>query len=382
MSNSPVTRHQYDEDFFAETRMSFGDHLEDLRTHLIRAVIGFAVAFIISIFASYYVLEFIKMPVEKALQEYHMDNYLNDLARQKAFINKIHERADVIKPDNPLAQLNQPLTLSVQVAPAELDRTFRNLYPGAFAPGGPFASSKPLTVDAPTMPMSVQTRPIELMESLQSSILLLNKRTTLTTLSVMETFFVYFKIAVMLGFVIGSPWIIYQIWLFVAAGLYPHERRYFYAYLPLAIGLFLGGVAVCEFLVLPAALEALLSFNKWLNIEPDLRLSEWLSFAIMMPVVTGLCFETPLAMLLLTKLGIFTSADYRAKWRHAAFIMCIFAAVVTPSVDPFSLLLVWVPMVALYFLGIYLVKRIEARQRLEDLEEEIAYQPAAEVNDS
>ncbi|HNO06944.1 MAG TPA: twin-arginine translocase subunit TatC, partial [Flavobacteriales bacterium] len=115
---------------------------------------------------------------------------------------------------------------------------------------------------------------------MQEAVVLSSKRTTLSTLSVMEMFFVYFKVAIVTGFVLGSPWIIFQIWKFIAAGLYPHERKYFTGYLPLAISLFLGGVAVCQFLIIPAALDALLSFNKWLGIEPELRMTDWLSFAI------------------------------------------------------------------------------------------------------
>jgi sec-independent protein translocase protein TatC len=379
---SRIAPTEYDEDFFADTRMSFGDHIEDLRSHLLRAIYGFCVALVLGIFASYYVLDFIKAPVDAALQDYHLDNYANDLVRQNAFLKGIQKRAQGAEGTDPLRQLNQPIPMRVQVSPKELDQTMRQMYPDLFKQGGPLEKAKPPQEQAPTVTMQVQTKPLEVMDSMHGAFVLMAKRTNLTALSVMETFFVYFKVALVCGLVIGSPWIIRQIWLFIAAGLYPHERRYFTAHLPLAIVLFLGGVAICEFCIIPAALKALLSFNQWLNVEPDLRLADWLSFAIWMPVITGLCFETPLAMILLTKLGIFNSADYLSKWRHAAFVMCIIAAIVTPSVDPFSLLFVWVPMVGLYFLGIYLVKRIEARERLEEMEEQVAYQPTEEMSGS
>lgn len=378
--SSNLASNHHDEDFFADTRMSFGDHLEDLRSHLLRAVYGFVLAFVIAIFLSYYILDFIKAPVDKALLNYHLDNYTNTQYQTSKVLNELRERIEKAKPDDPLLRLNQPAKTPVRISPQEWDRSMRQMYPALFAEGGPLAKSKPPAADAPSMIVTLEMRPMDLMESQNEAVVLLSKRMSLTTLSVMETFFVYIKVAVVTGFVIGSPWIIYQIWLFVAAGLYPHERRYFYGHLPLAIFLFLGGVALCEFAIIPAALDALLSFNKWLNIEPDLRLSEWLSFAIWMPVITGLCFETPLAMVLMHKIGLFSSADYKAKWRHAAFVMCIIAAVFSPSVDPFSLLLLWVPMVALYFLGIYLVIRIERREQQEDLEEKVPFQPAEEVS--
>ena len=75
---------------------------------------------------------------------------------------------------------------------------------------------------------------------------------------------------------LASPWIFYQIWAFVAAGLYPHERAYVYRFLGPSIGLFLAGVLLCQFVVLPGAVKALLAFNKWIELDPDIRLNEWL----------------------------------------------------------------------------------------------------------
>src|SRR5439155_12176307 len=126
---------------------------------------------------------------------------------------------------------------------------------------------------------------------------LLERPATLTTLSISEGFMVYFKVSLLCGLVLASPWVFYQIWAFIAAGLYPHEKRYVHVYLPFSLGLFLVGVLICEFLVMPKAVEALLWFNEWIGLEPDMRLNEWLGFAIWMPVIFGLSFQTPLAML-------------------------------------------------------------------------------------
>src|SRR5262249_39142096 len=106
------------------------------------------------------------------------------------------------------------------------------------------------------------------------------RRPTLRTLGPAEGMMVYIKVAMGCGVVLGSPWIFWQVWSFVAVGLYPHERRPIHVYLPFSLGLFLAGVLFCQFLVLPKAIEALLWFNDWLDYEPDLRLSEWLGFAL------------------------------------------------------------------------------------------------------
>ena len=104
--------------------------------------------------------------------------------------------------------------------------------------------------------------------------------------------------------------------MFVAAGLYPPEKRLVHVYLPVSLGLFLAGVLICEFFVIPKAIEALLWFNEWLGFKPDLRLNEWLSFAIFMPLIFGLSFQTPLVMVFLNKLGIVGVETFRGKRKH------------------------------------------------------------------
>ena len=142
-------------------------------------------------------------------------------------------------------------------------------------------------------------RPLDLAVIIQKSLQVVGRRPTLSTLSVQEAFMVYFKVCLVAGLVLASPWVFYQIWSFIAAGLYPHEKKYINIFLPFSLGLFLAGVLVCQFIVIPKAIEALLFFNEWMNLEPDMRLNEWLTFAIMMPVVFGISFQTPLVMLFL-----------------------------------------------------------------------------------
>ena len=115
----------------------------------------------------------------------------------------------------------------------------------------------------------------------------------------------YIKVSLVAGFIVASPWIFYQMWQFVAAGLYPHERRYVHVYLPLSIGLFLAGVFFAFYLALPLVLDFLLGFNRWLGVVPQIRLSEWVSFVILLPVMFGISFQLPLIMLFLERIGIF-----------------------------------------------------------------------------
>jgi sec-independent protein translocase protein TatC len=98
----------------------------------------------------------------------------------------------------------------------------------------------------------------------------------------------------------------------------------------------------------------MLGFYKWIDIDPDLRLNEWLGFAIIMPLVFGVSFQTPLVMLFFNRIGIFTWQAYLSKWRYAMFGLAVFAAVITPSTDVVSMLCLFIPTYVLYLIGVLL----------------------------
>jgi sec-independent protein translocase protein TatC len=180
---------------------------------------------------------------------------------------------------------------------------------------------------------------------------------SLVSLAPLETLTIFFMVALVSGLVLASPWVFYQGWAFIAAGLYRHERRYVQKYLPFSLGLFLTGVFVCFFFVLPITMTFLLQFNVYLGVAPTLRLSEWMGFATLLPLIFGLAFQTPLVMLFLERINIFTVEDFRAKRRMAILVITIAAAVLTPGQDPFSMLLLACPMILLYELGILLISQ-------------------------
>ena len=128
-----------------------------------------------------------------------------------------------------------------------------------------------------------------------------------------DLFMILFQGASLLvGAIVASPWVFYQIWTFVATGLYPRERRYVHLFLPLSLGLFLAGAALAFFCVFAPVLGFLLSFNSMLGIDPDLRISEWLGFVLLLPFPLGISFQLPLVMLFLERVGIVTVKQYVA----------------------------------------------------------------------
>ena len=87
---------------------------------------------------------------------------------------------------------------------------------------------------------------------------------------------------------------------------------------------------------MPRAVDALLGFYKWIDVDPDLRLNEWLNFALLMPFVFGLSFQTPLVMMFLNKIGVVTFETHKRTWRYAMFGLAVGTALLCPSTDVFS----------------------------------------------
>ena len=175
------------------------------------------------------------------------------------------------------------------------------------------------------------------------------------TLNAHEGFMIWIKAAFIGGIVLSSPWIFYQIWQFIAAGLYPHERKYVYIYLPFSLFLFFGGAAMAFFVVMEPVLDFLFSYNRMMEIDPDPRISEWLGFVMFLPLGFGIAFQLPLVMLMLQRIGMFTIEAYLAKWRVAILIIFIASMFLTPA-DPLSMLMLAGPLTILYFFGITLCK--------------------------
>lgn len=170
-------------------------------------------------------------------------------------------------------------------------------------------------------------------------------------LNAQEAFMIYLKAALLTGVVIAAPWVFYQIWNFVAAGLYPHEKNQVFVYLPISLLLFFAGASLAFSFVFEPVLNFLFQFNQGLNAEFDPRIGEWLSFVLILPLGFGISFQLPLVMLFVNRLGLVSIDLYIQQWRMAILIIFVVAMVLTPA-DPVSMLLMAIPLCGLYVLGI------------------------------
>jgi sec-independent protein translocase protein TatC len=162
---------------------------------------------------------------------------------------------------------------------------------------------------------------------------------------IFDAFFLRLKIAIIAGVILSSPLWLYQLWAFLAPGLYARERRWAYFFAGSAVPLFAIGSALAYF-AMTKGLHFLLLLVPH-NVVPIITINTYLGYAIAMLTIFGIAFELPLGFVLLNVAGVLTHQRF-AKWRRMIiFLVFLFAAVATPSPDPISMLLLAVPCVAL-----------------------------------
>lgn len=184
-------------------------------------------------------------------------------------------------------------------------------------------------------------------------------RTSLFYLTPLEPFFLWLQGALLVSAVFTIPMVIYQLWLFVSPGLVRRERRVMAPLLGFSVILFPLGAYVA-YLLLQIALEFLLAFGNAIpGLEPNLVASRYLSFAMIIMAIFGLTFEFPVFLVLLSRLGVVSSALLIKKRRIAIVLITVVSAFAVPSPDPFSMLAMLIPLLLLYEVSIWIIKALE-----------------------
>ncbi|MBI5642241.1 MAG: twin-arginine translocase subunit TatC [Deltaproteobacteria bacterium] len=172
---------------------------------------------------------------------------------------------------------------------------------------------------------------------------------------VTEPFFIYMKIGFVGGVILASPVILFQVWGFVAPGLYKEEKLWFIAIVISSVILFAAGSLFAYFVVFPFGFKYLLSYASE-SLKPILSMELYFSFATKFLLAFGAVFQLPLAILVLARMGVVTAGKLLSWWRYALVVILIVAAVLTPTPDVFNQFLMAGPLVVLYGLGIIVAK--------------------------
>lgn len=183
-----------------------------------------------------------------------------------------------------------------------------------------------------------------------------------------EAFFTYLKVSFIAGTGLAIPVILYQLWLFIAPGLYANEKRFFLPAVLASTVFFLGGALFGYFIVFPFGFQFFASFASEF-ISPMISTKEFLSFSVRMLLAFGFVFELPIFCFLLAKIGLITADSLKRKRKIAIVMIFVVAAAITPSPDVMSQLLMAGPLLVLYELSVWIVYFSGHRDAPEESEE-------------
>ncbi len=181
-----------------------------------------------------------------------------------------------------------------------------------------------------------------------------------------EPFNMYLKVAFIAGLFLASPFVLYQVWLFISPGLYKRERRYVLPFMFSTVGLFLAGGVFGYYMVYPAALDFLIGYSH--QFAPMITISEYTDLFMTIIVGLGVVFEMPILVFFLALLGIVSAKWMWKNLRYSILVIFIIAAVITPTTDILNMCIFAAPMILLYLVSIgvaWLVHPKNRRKRRE-----------------
>ena len=312
------------DDLFENSTMTFGEHLEELRQALGKAILWLIAGMLIGLVFADRIVEYVQTPLASAIQEVKVKR---DLAR----LGIDDPTADQAKYANFLAAEGLSLEIYYEMPDQSQTQVLSAL------------DGKPVEQSA--------TKLFTDRSELDRKVRFVENEDGLNSHKIEEPFMIWVKAGLILGAVIASPMIFYHLWSFVAAGLHSHERKYVYVYLPFSVALFISGVVLAFFLVLHYVLNFLLAFNNSMGVAADLRLSYYVNFVLLLPLGFGIAFQLPLVMFFLQRIGLFETKAYIDSWKIAVLVIFILSMLLTPA-DVTSMIALAIPLVFLYALGI------------------------------
>jgi sec-independent protein translocase protein TatC len=285
-------------------QLTFGEHLEELRAHVVRSVAYFAVALLVCLLFQDPLLSVVLWPQQRIAADGRDDRF----ARAAAELEQA------------LALVRAP---GFESAPPErrveagrlLDRALKTIQSGPDA--------------------------------------------RLNFLSPQAAFLAYLKVAFICAIFVSSPLVIWELWRFVAAGLHDSEKRHVRLFAPLSLVCFAGGALFGYFLLIPISLSYLESYGSPELMTATITLEAYLDLFLGLTLAIGLMFEVPLVAAFLSVVGIVSLEQLVRFRRHWLFAACLIAAIITPTGDPITLAICTAPLLVLYEIGIIAVRVLE-----------------------
>lgn len=176
-----------------------------------------------------------------------------------------------------------------------------------------------------------------------------------------EPLWMHMKIAFVAGIFVSMPFMLTQLWLFISPGLLPKEKKYALPFIVSATGMFVFGGLFCQYLVLPVAIQFLLGYKTG-GLMPMISIAGYMDFITTFLLAFGAVFQLPLILMLLARLGVVSTGFLTKNRKYAILLAFVAAAVLTPTPDAFTMILMAMPIIVLYEVGIILTRFTSARR--------------------
>jgi len=324
------------EDLFDST-MSLGDHLEELRFRLIRALLGLGVGLIIGLILGRAIISFMLGPY-------------NDATAKLLFSVELELQSDLDSGDISEALRQEFKDNGVSLSPDVTISKESVIWKG-----------KRWLISDNDDRYWVKKEKDKVKK--EEDKLNIYKLIPPQIIKVAAGFVSYVKIGLVTGLLLSSPWVFYQLWMFVAAGLYPNEKRYVYLAVPFSAVLFICGALFFITVVAPITLGFLVKFNeRMLDVRSQFTFQHYISFVSHLMLVFGIAFQTPVAIFFLNRTGLVSVEALRRSRKFVLLAVFVAAAMATPP-DVISQVTLAIPLYALFELGILLSYLAELKKR-------------------
>ncbi|MHC4173723.1 MAG: twin-arginine translocase subunit TatC [Planctomycetota bacterium] len=328
------------DDLFDST-MSLGDHLEELRMRMIRALLGLSIGGVVCLVFGRTIIKFMEGPYDDATSKllFNIDlEFQVDLDKgivTKGLRQEFRDNGVVLSPDVKVKQK-----------------------------GYLFSGRRWLVDDGVDNRYCVKKEDAKVKK--EEDTLNIYRLKPLQVIAVAAGFISYLKIALIAGLLLSSPWVFYQLWMFVAAGLYPHEKRYVNIAAPFSAVLFVAGALFFLIVVAPLTLKFLVSFNRRiLDVNSQFTFQHYIAFVSHLMLVFGLAFQTPTAIFFLNRTGLVSIEALNKSRKFVILVIFVVAAMATPP-DVISQVTLAIPLYLLFELGILLSYLAERRRRAQN----------------
>lgn len=323
-------------------QMSFLEHLDELRTRLIRSMAFVLIAAFACWFVSDRIYNFLARPVQMALAEAQQ--------QRKVTINGLNGQVSVV----PLSSLHQNDKVHfvfpdlTRLGPASIPAgTSVNARVDKDAQGNlVLVTDEPLVAGNDVIPKDVKL-PLDLSKGYEK---LTDPNDKLIVTTATEPFLLYVKVSMYAAIALAVPFLLWQIWAFVSPGLYPHERKYVTPFIALSTIFFVLGAATAYYLIFPPAAKYLLGLGT--DFRLLLKADDYFDFIILLMLGMGLVAQMPAITYVLARIGLVTAGWMLRVWRVAVIVILIVAAVLSPTNDVPNMLLFAAPMFVLYAISI------------------------------